>query len=293
MKAGQRSRTADGAAALRASHTLYAKEPLFSDPYALALTSSGWQKIIRHPLLHRFTLPRRLNPVGLLIGQVVGRARYAEDQLELAIKHGVKQFVLVGAGLDSFVLRRGHDFPELQVFEVDHPDTQAGKKSQLAKLGDIPNNVEFVPINFEQESIAHALDRSTYQRDQIGFFSWLGTTHYLEPQTTLNTLKAIAEFAAAGSEVVFDYSIPYHRLKGFERLGSYALSHFTDSMSEPLIGQFIPEMLHQTLDLMGYEVLEDLSGSEQDARYFQQRTDHVRATAATHLIHIRLRASNE
>ncbi len=293
MKAGQRSRTADGAAALRASHTLYATEPLFSDPYALALTSPGWQKILRHPLLHRISLPSRLNAVGLLIGQVIGRSRYAEDQLELAITHGVAQYVLVGAGLDSFVLRKGVDLPALRVFEVDHPDTQAGKKSQLAGLGEIPKNVEFVAINFEKESIADALARSNYQRDQIGFFSWLGTTHYLEPQTTLNTLKAIAGFAAAGSEVVFDYSIPYQRLKGLERVGSYALSQFTDYMSEPLIGQFIPEILHQQLDIMGFEVLEDLSGHAQNARYFQQRSDHIHATAATHLIHIRLRSPNK
>jgi O-methyltransferase involved in polyketide biosynthesis len=123
----------------------------------------------------------------------------------------------------------------------------------------------------------------------MAFFSWLGVTHYLQPETTLNTLRAIAKVAASGSEVVFDYSIDYQQLNGAERLGSFALSRFTRYMSEPLIGQFDPEELHATLDEIGFDVLEDLSGEAQNERYFDQRNDYLTTTSATHLIHIRLR----
>jgi methyltransferase (TIGR00027 family) len=289
MKAGQRSRTAEGAAALRASHTIYSENPLFSDPYAIKLTSSGWQRILKSRKWHHFLLPRAFSPVGLLIGQVIGRARYAEDQLANAIARGVDQYVLVGAGLDSFALRQGKNLSSLKIFEVDHPDTQESKKQHLALLGKIPNNVEFVAINFEAESLFDALIRSSYQREKIGFFSWLGTTHYLQPETTLNTLRAIAQVAASGSEVVFDYSIHYHQLGGAERMGSFALSRFTRYMSEPLIGQFEPKELHAALNEMGFDVLEDLCGAAQNERYFDQRSDHLTTTSATHLIHIKLR----
>ena len=289
MKAGQRSRTAEGAAALRASHTLYAENPLFSDPYAIKFTSSGWRRILKSRKWRHFLQPRAFSPVGLLIGQVIGRARYAEDQLAAAVARGTSQYVLVGAGLDSFSLRQSKAMSALKIFEVDHPDSQQSKKEQMALLGAIPNNVEFVSINFEEESLFEALLRSSYQQAQVSFFSWLGTTHYLQPETTLYTLRAIAKVAAAGSEVVFDYSIPYHKLSGAERLGSMALSRFTKYMSEPLIGQFEPEQLHAALNEIGFDVLEDLSGAAQNQRYFDARGDDLTTTAATHLIHIRLR----
>jgi methyltransferase (TIGR00027 family) len=201
----------------------------------------------------------------------------------------VNQYVLVGAGLDSFALRQGKELSTLKIFEVDHPDTQESKKQQLALLGDIPKNVEFISINFEIESLFEALNRSTYQAKERGFFSWLGVTHYLQPETTLNTLRAIAQVAASGSEVVFDYSINYQQLNGAERLSSFALSRFTRYMSEPLIGQFDPEELHAALDEIGFDVLEYLSGEAQNERYFDQRHDSLTTTSATHLIHIRVR----
>lgn len=289
MKPGQRSRTAEGAAALRASHTIYAENPLFSDPYAIKFTSSGWQRILKSRKWHHFLLPRAFSPIGLLIGQVIGRSRYAEDKLAEAIARGVDQYVLVGAGLDSYSLRQNPEQASLQIFEVDHPDTQASKKQQLERFGSIPENVELVPINFEKESLFDALIRSNFQRDKVAFFSWLGTTHYLQPETTLNTLHAIAKVAAYGSEVVFDYSIPYHQLAGAERLGSFALSRFTKYMSEPLIGQFVPAELHAALNEIGFDVIEDLSGTAQNERYFDQRSDYLTTTSATNLIHIRLR----
>ncbi|EXR41457.1 methyltransferase, TIGR00027 family protein [Acinetobacter sp. 1294243] len=226
--------------------------------------------------------------LGLLTGQVVGRSRYAEDLLDQAVQQNTQQYVLVGAGLDSFALRESHHYPTLKIFEVDHPDTQAAKQTKLKKLGNIPATVEFVAINFEKESISEALNRSLYDSSAPAFFSWLGTTHYLNPQTTLQTLKSIANFAANGSEVVLDYSTDFQELNGIERLGSMGVAQFTYLLKEPLLGQFKPRDLHQAVEQMGFEVVEDLSGEAITERYFNARIDEIRHTSATRLLHLRL-----
>ncbi|RYY77798.1 MAG: SAM-dependent methyltransferase [Moraxellaceae bacterium] len=289
MKQGQASRTALAAAALRANHFQNTINPVFADPYAYDLTSRSWQKLLTSPrLVKLMNSPAFNRTLGLLSGQVVGRSRYAEDLLQQALASQINQYVLVGAGLDSFALRQNQRYPDLKIFEVDHPDTQAAKQQKLQQLDNIPANVEFVAIDFEKESLADALARSRYQQTAPGFFSWLGTTHYLEPQTTFNTLQHIASFAAPLSEVVLDYSIHYQALQGIERLGSFAVSQFTRFLSEPLVGQFRPAELHQTVRRMGFEVVEDLSGTAISERYFNQRPDHIRHTSATHLLHLRL-----
>ncbi|MFW1837246.1 class I SAM-dependent methyltransferase [Acinetobacter gyllenbergii] len=289
MKQGQSSRTAEAAAALRANHFQNAENPVFVDPFAFELTSKGWKKLLTSALTVKVMNSSVFNrTLGLLTGQVVGRSRYAEDLLEQAIAKGIQQYVLVGAGLDSFTLRHAQQYPQLKIFEVDHPDTQAAKQRKLRQFGELPANVEFVAIDFEKESIADALARSTFKQDQAAFFSWLGTTHYLEPETTLKTLASIAQIAAQGSEVALDYSIEYRELEGVERLGSLFVSQFTRFLKEPLKGQFRPKVLHQAVEQMGYQVTEDLSGDGLSERYFQARPDHLRHTIATHMLHLRL-----
>lgn len=289
MKEGQSSRTAEAAAALRANHFKNTVSPVFSDPYAFELTSRSWKKLLSSPLLVKLMNSAVLNrTLGLLTGQVVGRSRYAEDLLDQAVQQNTQQYVLVGAGLDSFVLRESHHYPTLKIFEVDHPDTQAAKQAKLKKLGEIPTTVDFVAINFEKESISEALARSLYERSAPAFFSWLGTTHYLNPQTTLQTLKSIAEFSANASEVVLDYSTDFQELTGIERLGSMGVAQFTHLLKEPLLGQFKPTDLHHAVEQMGFEVVEDLSGEAITERYFSARVDEIRHTSATRLLHLRL-----
>ncbi|GAM31487.1 hypothetical protein P23_2003 [Acinetobacter calcoaceticus] len=289
MKEGQSSRTAEAAAALRANHFKNTVSPVFSDPYAFELTSKSWKKLLSSPLLVKLMNSAVLNrTLGLVTGQVVGRSRYAEDLLDQAVQQNTQQYVLVGAGLDSFALRESHHYPTLKIFEVDHPDTQAAKQTKLKKLGEIPASVEFVAINFEKESISEALARSLYERSAPAFFSWLGTTHYLNPQTTLQTLKSIAEFAANGSEVVLDYSTDFQELTGIERIGSMGVAQFTHLLKEPLLGQFKPTDLHHAVEQMGFEVVEDLSGEAITKRYFNGRIDEIRHTSATRLLHLRL-----
>lgn len=291
MKKGQSSRTAEAAAALRANHYLFSKDPVFNDAYAYAMTSKRWQLLLKQPLMNKLFNSQLFNrTLGLLTAQVVGRSRYAEDQLKQAIEKGINQYVLVGAGLDSFVLRQVQYYPELKIFEVDHPDTQRFKKQKIEQLGDLSGKIEFVAIDFEKESIADALVRSSFDVDQAAFFSWLGTTHYLENKTTLATLASIAQITRVDSEVVMDYSIDFNELKGIEKIGTQLVATFTQILGEPLRGQFNPADLHHQVEKMGFIVLEDLSGEGLTQRYFDARIDQMQHTAATHVLHLKLNA---
>lgn len=290
MKQGRSSRTAEAAAALRANHFLHAEKPVFSDPYALEMAGQRWQKLLALPLFPQLlnsTLANRT--FGLLTGQVVARSRFSEDLLAQAIINGTQQYVLVGAGLDSFTLRLAAQYPQLKIFEVDHPDTQQAKIAKLKTFGEIPHNVEFVAINFETEKLFDALNRSSYQTDQPAFFSWLGTTHYLTPEATLSTLENIAQNAAIKSEISLDYSVHYTQLAGIERFGTFAVGQFTKFLSEPLIGSFESNDLHEKLQGMNFDIIQDLSGHQITNRYFNNRPDHIKHTAATHLLHLKLK----
>lgn len=291
MQAGHRSRTADAAAALRAGHELYAQDKVFSDPYALQLTSARWRLLMGNRLLHALLLRRVLRPLAPITGQILARSRYAEDCLNAALARGITQYVIVGAGLDSFALRRNDLAHRLKVFEVDHPDTQRAKRARLAELDlSLPANLEYAAVDFERESIADGLARSSHRRDAPAFYSWLGTTHYLRPDTTLATLKAIAACSAPGSEVVLDYSLPRELLSVTDQLGSRGLARYTRRSGEPLIGQFAPPALHAAVEALGWQVVEDLSGADQTSRYFANRSDGLKPTAAAHLLHLRLKS---
>lgn len=289
MKAGRVSRTAEAAAALRANHHQNSSNPVFSDEYAYAMTNARWRLLLNNSMFRKVLNAMPVNQsFGKLTAQVVARSRYAEDRLLEAIANGIQQYILVGAGLDSFVLRMAEQYPELKIFEVDHPDTQKIKIHKLKKLGTIPSNVAFVSIDFEKEKLSDALLRSSYDTKAPAFFSWLGTTHYLNPETTLATLQNIASIASSNSQLVMDYSIDYKALEGIERIGSFAITQFTRLLNEPLLGTFASEYLHQAVEKMSYIVLEDLSGTEITERYFHQRADQIRHTQATHLIHLQI-----
>lgn len=290
MKKNQRSRTAEGAAALRASHTLHDAVPVFSDPIAIKLTTRRWARIVGqrwlNALVTRFVY-RGLLPVK---ASIVVRSRYAEDALEAALARGVSQYVIVGAGLDSFALRRPQLSEQLKIFEVDHPASQASKKNRLQEAGfSLPGHVEFVAADFEHENLAQALQRSCYRPQDAAFFSWLGVTHYLTPAAALATLAAIAKSAARGSELVFDYSVPKELLSATQTRAAKKLSRYVTRRGEPFLGQWHPVDLSAECKKLGFEVVEDLSGAAQHQRYFAGRADGLTPMAGVHLIHLRLR----
>lgn len=287
MQADQRSKTADAAAATRAAHRIYDRPVVFDDPYALDLTSPGWRRLCKSRLLHRLIVRNLMADLMPFAGQVLSRARYAEDCLDEAIAGGVEQYVIVGAGLDSFALRRRELLDRLVVFELDHPDTQRAKRRRLAALGHaIPAELEFVPIDFEAEGIADALARSPFSSEKRAFFSWLGTVAYLSDEAVFSTLTGLASAAAVGSEVVLDYAVPWKMLDDADRRTISRLRRFTARRGEPLRSLFEPAVLCEKVEELGYTVLENLTPAEQNRRYFSNRTDGLRTTGASYYLHL-------
>ncbi len=110
----------------------------------------------------------------------ISRARYTEDSLELDVQQGVQQYVILGAGLDTFAFRRSEMLARLQVFEVDRPATQADKRRRIAAAGwELPPQLHFVPVDFKRDDLATALQQASYAPQKKSFFSWLGVTFYL------------------------------------------------------------------------------------------------------------------
>lgn len=289
MKKGRASRTAEIAAATRAEHHLHDEPRIFEDPFAFEFTSSTWRRIIVTRPLRWLIFKVVLRSMTPVAAQVIARSRYAEDLLGEAIAAGIRQYVIVGAGFDSFALRHRDHEAAIRVFELDHPDTQRAKCERVRKLGvDLPNHLEFVGIDFECETVADGLTRSTYQAEHPAFFSWLGTTPYLSNSATLDTLASIAGFAAPGSEVVFDYLVPEEILTAPERRIVGKLKRFTARRGEPLIGEFHPEQLENQLRTIGLELVANLSGAEQERRYFSGRHDDLRPMASSFFAHARV-----
>lgn len=227
--------------------------------------------------------------VALLMRAMVGpanilcRARYTEDSLAETVRQGVRQYVILGAGMDTFVFRQPEMLEQLQVFEVDHPATQAFKRERLAALGwKQPAQLHFVPLDFTKECLATALRSSGYDPRIRTFFSWLGVTYYLPREAVFATLRTIADIAPAGSTVIFDYQHtdvfkPEKTSKNMQMGMEYLRQ-----VGEPIITGFDPTSLTGDLAHLGLRMHEDLSPVDIEGRYFQGRTDGYHATEHGH-----------
>ncbi len=215
------STTALSATYVRSHHHLYAHPKIFDDTIAHRLLVAEERELLEtnylqtldryYPTLaasssdHDTAIAQAMQAIAG-VAEVLERSRYAEDALEQAIGQGVQQYVLMGAGLDTFGFRRPDLNASLQVFEVDHPAMQAFKRQRLAQVGlASPTHVHFVPVDFENGRFAIALERSGYQREIRAFYSWLGVTQHISREAFLTTLQDIHNVASVGSSVVFDY----------------------------------------------------------------------------------------
>jgi methyltransferase (TIGR00027 family) len=206
---------------------------------------------------------------------MAARSRFAEDELAAAVDRGVKQYVVLGAGLDTFAYR--NPFPGLRVFEVDHPATQAWKRKRLAQVGiAVPSSMTFAPVDFERETFDDGLRHAGFNERAPTFFSWLGVTMYLDNEIVLGTLRAIREMNQANG-VAFDYAVPRETLGFVGRLALDAVSRRVKKAGEPFRGFFAPADLIAKMRSMGYAHIEDLGSAEIDTRYFAGRSDKLRA----------------
>lgn len=287
MKTRRASKTAEVVAAVRAAHLLYDTPIIFRDPYAIDLTSRTWRILARHRLAYRFVAERLLKVLRPVRGQILGRARYCDELLDAAMQHGMKQCVIVGAGLDSLALRRRDLADILSIYELDHPASQAVKRQRLVSVAEQPpQNLVFVPVDFEHSTVMQALRSTSFQMQEPAFFSWLGTTLYLSADAIFATLGDIAAHAAAGSELLLDYSLSDHLLTGTDRAELDALKKFVARRGEPFRANFSPDELRAKVTALGYRVIGNLSYQDQWARYFANRHDDLRPAAFSNFLHL-------
>ena len=267
MQRGQASRTALGVALRRAAHQVYDAKPLvLDDPIAVPLLGDTYAKALAESRedLHE-------KPSLLMRAWLVARSRFAEDQLAAATKAGVRQYVVLGAGLDTFGLRNRH--LGLEVYEVDHPATQAWKRKLVESSGLAqPASLHFVAVDFETQSLHEQLKNAGLDRNVPTLFAMLGVVIYLTADAFGETLKYIAGFPE-GSGVIFDYAVPRHMLPDEEIDARDELASRVESAGEPFRLFFSPEAMRTTLD--AFESIEDLDDKELNRRYFGERTDQL------------------
>jgi len=206
------------------------------------------------------------------------RSRYAEDELRCAVERGVRQYVVLGAGLDTFAWR--NPWPELRVFEVDFPATQHWKKQRVANAGmELPEALTFAPVDFESQTLADGLRTAGFREDQPACFSWLGVTMYLTVEAFASTMRFIG-LLPTGSGVTFDYAVERSELSFMERMAMDHLSKKVAALGEPFQLFFRPRELADRLRGFGFREIEDMGREELNERYFGNREDGLRVRGA-------------
>jgi methyltransferase (TIGR00027 family) len=268
MQSASPSRTALRVALRRAAHQLYDAQPLvLDDPIAVPILGASYAEDLRRTP----TRPDRPFSVGLR-AFLVARSRYAEDNLAHAVARGVAQYVLLGAGLDTFAHRS--PYPRLRVFEVDHPATQEWKRD-LLRDGDLPTpeNLTYTAVDFERESLAERLEATGFDRGAPAFFAWLGVVPYLTLAAFRSTVAFIGSLPT-GTGLVLDYGQPRSALPFLEQLAHDSLASRVQLAGEPFQLFFTPPEI--AAELGAFRRLEDLGSSEINARYFTNRSDSLK-----------------
>jgi len=280
MKEDRPSATALRVAIRRATHQVMDDPKVFHDPLALRIV--GEEKVSAAAQLEQTPISR-----GLRMSLAI-RSRYAEDELQIAIKRGVGQYVILGAGLDTFAYRHPYSDDVLHVFEVDHPATQAWKRARLEEAGiAIPRTLTFSPVDLEAQTLEEGLVGSGLDTSKCAFFSWLGVTQYLTSSAIDDTLRFVASLPT-GSGIVFDYTISPSLLNPRARVAFDRLAQRVALAGEPFQSFFDPSWLKASLRAMGFGQIEDFGAEEMNARYLGERSDKLRTGSFSHLMNARV-----
>jgi methyltransferase (TIGR00027 family) len=275
MASDRPSATAQGAAILRAAHQVLDDPRVFVDPLATKIIGlQAAAALVEEP--ERFARGTTLR------ASVALRSRYAEDQLSFAVNRGVWQYVLLGAGLDTFAYRSPHY--GLQVFEVDHPATQRWKQWRLEQAGiAAPAALKFAPVDFEVQTLADGLRLAGFRRDEPAFFSMLGVAIYLTKPALMETLRFVSTLAP-GSGIVFSYSVPSDTLPATQRLAREAAAARVAAIGEPWISYYDPVALAAELRALGFSRVRDFGAAEANRSYFGDRDDGLRVSRSGRLM---------
>lgn len=262
METGKPSKTALGVANRRAVHQILDQPPVLVDPVAVRVLGADFvldEERQRHPFARAFRV------------FIAARSRFAEDCLAQAVEAGVQQYVLLGAGLDTFAYR--NPFAGIRVYEVDFPATQLWKRHKLSLAGIAePNNVTYVALDFEHHTLAEGLAKAGFDTSRAAFFGWLGVVPYLTLKAFRTTLDYVAGLPE-GSGIAFDYGITADELSPMLRQAWEALAERVAKAGEPFKLFFGLEQMENELKTAGFQRIEQLDSIDLNERYFVNRAD--------------------
>jgi len=275
------SHTAHRVALRRAAHQLLDQPPVLRDPLAIPILGAATAEALRENPAQFET--SRVSPY--LRAFMAARARFTEDQLAHLRSTGIRQYVILGAGLDTFAYRDPSPELPLRVWEVDYPSTQAWKRECLAEANiAVPPHVTFAAVDFERQALPDALAAAGFDADAGALFAWLGVTQYLSHEAIRTTLAYVARATQAGGGVVFDYSIAPHLLSPAQRAVRAMLEAVVSAAGEPWQSTFEPDALVAELRELGFAMAQDVAPDEINSRYLAARTDGLKVGGMSHLM---------
>ena len=242
------SRTALIMARQRAAHQVLDHGAILNDPFALKLLREDEKDVLQ------FAKGNPLASIGRLF--TAARSRIAEDALNRAVEGGVRQIVILGAGLDTFALRNPHG-AHIRIYEVDHPATQAWKRERLADAQiALPPSLIFVSVDFERDDLRRSSSPQALRQNSPAFFTWLGVVPYLTLDATGRTLDYMSSIPS--SEVVFDYMEPPEAFSEELRQIETARAEQLKKMGERSVSRFDPAGIAAMLRAHGFCAIEDI-----------------------------------
>ncbi|HOO33947.1 MAG TPA: class I SAM-dependent methyltransferase [Thermotogota bacterium] len=296
MQNGKKSLTALMASFSRAYHSKNNSAKIFDDFLAESLLTPEEYEAIAQNLINgadffggtsikdfseaeklRWIVQTQLAPTPL------ARACYCEEALLNEIKIGCKQYVMLGAGMDTFAFRHKELLERIKVFELDHPDTQTFKMERIHLAEwDLPEGLTVVPVDFNREDFSDHLIRFGYDRTKKTFFSWLGVTYYLSKKNISNMLKTLSEISSEGSALVFDYADENLFDSKIPRVNH--MVGMAKGAGEPMQSCFTYTELEKILADSGFLIYEHLSPEEIGERFFRSREDDYKAFEHIHYV---------
>jgi len=276
MKPNEPSRTALMIARQRAAHQLLDHGAILDDPFALKILCEDEKDVLQFAKAHP------LARVGRLFTNA--RSRIAEDALTGAVERGIRQIVILGAGLDTFALRSPHGARQIRIYEVDHPATQAWKRQRLAEAQlDLPPWLSFVPVDFERDDLAETLAGAGLEPKSPAFFTWLGVVPYLTLDAIGSTLDYIASIQ--NSEVVFDYMESSQAFSEEMRELVTKRTEQLEKIDERWASRFEPSGMAAILRSHGFCAIEDIDFQEIRSRFGHAVQGLGPGKAGLHVVH--------
>jgi methyltransferase (TIGR00027 family) len=279
----------------RAYHSLYDNPKIFDDFLARNLLTdeeftqisgylAGGMKFFNPGQAENFVEPQaalRWVVQTQIAPLLLTRARYCEDKLKIELASGIEQYVVLGAGMDTFAFRHPEILESVRVFEVDHPATQQAKINRInTAKWDIPANLNFVPVDFTEEGLAGGLKKAGFDCLKRTYLSWLGVTQYLSKGNMLQILKETISIIPKGSSIVFDYTND----KSHSSEQSRKISAMAQAAGEPMKACYGFEELESALKQIGWQVREHLASMDLETKYFLDREDYYHAAENTNMI---------